>query len=105
MAKYRIKYAIAAMDDLDAIFDYIAVEDREAAIKLLENIDRAVNHLSEAPYIRMALQSDEFGVMAMGYRYIVVSPYLVFYRILGNEVRVGRVLHGRRDWMQLLFNR
>lgn len=103
MVKHRIRYTQAAIDDLDAIFDYIAVEDRDAAIKLLERFDKRITQLADAPYTGAAVSSDELTMVASGYRYATVLPYLIFYRVVPSEVRIGRILHSRQDWLHLLF--
>ena len=36
------------------------------------------------------------------FRIVVVSPYLIFYRIVGDEIDIVRVLHGARRWEDLL---
>lgn len=103
MPEYRIRYAQQAVDDLDAIFDYVVLENPEAARKLLAQFEKSILRLAEAPMLGAAIQSDEAMMIAAGYRYIVVSPYLVFYRVCGNEVRIGRILHSRQNWLHLLF--
>lgn len=103
MRTRRIRYAPAAIDDLDAIFDYIAIENQDAALKMLSRFDQRIGSLAETPYLGAAISADEPGFIAEGYRYIAVPPYLIFYRVQGDEVRIGRILHSRRDWLHLLF--
>ncbi len=103
MSKYRIRYAQQAVDDMDAIFDYIVLENQDAALKMLSEFEKSIDRLAEAPYIGAAIRTDEPMMIAPGYRYLVVSPYLIFYRVVDAEVRIGRVLHSRQDWLQLLF--
>ena len=103
MAEYRIRYAQQAVDDLDAIFDYICLENPDAARKMLQSFKTGINLLAEAPYLGAALRTDSPLMISAGYRYIVVSPYLVFYRVVDHEVRIGRILHSRQDWLSLLF--
>ena len=38
-----------------------------------------------------------------GYRFLVTGSYLTFYRVQGSDVYVDRVLHGRRDYLRVLF--
>lgn len=103
MAEYRIRYAQQAVDDLDAIFDYICLDDPEAARKMLQSFKTSIGRLAVEPYLGAALRTDSPLMLSAGYRYIVVSPYLVFYRVVNEEVRIGRILHGRQDWLSLLF--
>lgn len=103
MADYRIRYAQQAIDDLDAIFDYVCLENPSAAEKLLSAFDDSISRLKTAPYIGTALRTDKPMFVAPGYRYLVVSPYLVFYRADKQNVYIGRILHSRQDWLPLLF--
>ncbi|MGN0746351.1 MAG: type II toxin-antitoxin system RelE/ParE family toxin [Aristaeellaceae bacterium] len=103
MADFRIRYTQQAMDDLDAIFDYICLDNPNAARKMLQDFRTGIEKLAATPYLGAALRSDSPMMISSGYRYIVVSPYLVFYRVVDQEIRIGRILHSRQDWLSLLF--
>lgn len=103
MDEYRIRYTQQAVDDLDAIFDYICLENPDAAKKMLQAFQTSISRLASAPYLGAAMRTDEPMMIAAGYRYAVVSPYLVFYRVVEKEVRIARILHSRQDWLSLLF--
>lgn len=103
MADVRIRYTRQAVDDLDAIFDYVCLENPVAAEKLLSAFDSSIRRLKSNPYIGAALRTDEPMFVVHGYRYLVVSPYLIFYRVEGQDVYIGRILHSRQDWLPLLF--
>jgi toxin ParE1/3/4 len=38
----------------------------------------------------------------MGYRYLIVADYLVFYTFEEQTVLVHRIIHGARDYLRLL---
>ena len=38
----------------------------------------------------------------LGFRFLVVTPHLVFYKVLAREARVYRVLHGQRAYEEIL---
>ena len=38
----------------------------------------------------------------LGFRYLSVEHYIVFYKLAGHQLRVYRVLHARRDYWPLL---
>ena len=46
---------------------------------------------------------DELIGYPTDYRYLVVKPNYVFYRIEGDTVRVIRILSERQDFLQILF--
>ena len=103
MDKYRIRYTQQAADDMDAIFDYVVLENRSAAVDLLRAFDESISRLADMPYLGVALPEEDASMIVGGYRYLVVSPYLIFYRVHEREVRIGRILHSRQDWLRLLF--
>lgn len=105
MAKCRLRYIQDAIDDLDAIFSCIAIEDQDAALQMPERFDASISRLADAPHIEVALSAGESALIDEGHRYTSLPPYLIFYRVFENEVRIGRILHGRQNWLQLLLQR
>lgn len=101
--KNKIKYSPAAVDDMDEIFSYISEDDVSAAENLLQKLDRHISGLADFPEIGSVLSEDEYSLIQRGYRFIVVNPYLVFYRVIQETVIIHRILHGRRDYLRELF--
>ena len=100
----RVRYKKTAVEDIRATEDYIRVTLRNgpAAKKLTRRITQAVSLLSENPYMSTPLSS-RFDVES-DLRYLLVSGYLVFYRVVeGSYIEVTRVLNGRQDYLGLLF--
>lgn len=44
----------------------------------------------------------EEDLARMGYRYLVVGNYLVFYILGSDTILVHRIIHGARDYLALL---
>ncbi|MNV71801.1 Toxin RelE4 [compost metagenome] len=101
--KNRLKYAPAAVDDLDEIFSYLSQENATAAEGVLAKLDFQIAGLIDFPNRGAVLSEEEFSLVQRGYRFIVVNPYLVFYRIIDDTVIIHRILHGRRDYLRELF--
>jgi len=101
--KNKIKYTPIAVDDMDEIFSYISKDNIVSAETLLEKINDGITRLAEFPNMGSVLSEEEFTLVKRGYRFIVVQPYLVFYRIIGNTIIIHRILHGRRDYLRELF--
>ncbi len=99
----EIKYTPVAVDDLDEIFSFISVDDVAAATMMLEKLDRQISMLAEFPDLGAVLPDDDYPLVQRGYRFIVVQPYLVFYRVVDQVVVIHRILHGRRDYLRELF--
>jgi toxin ParE1/3/4 len=77
--------------DLQAIRSYIAQHNPQAAEGVARRIRDVVLRLSEHPELGARVPN-------AGVRRIVVSgtPYLVYYRVAEDHVRLMRVLHGAR---------
>jgi toxin ParE1/3/4 len=102
--KHKIKYTPAAVDDMDEIFSYISQDNIAAAEMMLEKINGRIAKLAEFPNMGSVLSDEEYTIIKRGYRFIVVHPYLVFYRITDNTVIIHRILHSRRDYLRELFD-
>jgi addiction module RelE/StbE family toxin len=94
----QIIWTEPALNDLDAIADYIALDNPEAASRLVRRVFRHVAQLADHP------QSGSKPLELKGWRYrqIVELPCRVFYREDGSTVyilyvmRAERLLHAQR---------
>ncbi|MBQ6675233.1 MAG: type II toxin-antitoxin system RelE/ParE family toxin [Ruminococcus sp.] len=98
-----ISYSPMALNDLDEIWEYIALElsAPDAAQKTVSGILDAVDRLNEHSKLGSPLYFED-GLFS-GYRYVRYNEYLAFYRLSGNNVKVDRIIYGRRDYMKVLF--
>jgi len=103
LQKSKIKYAPSAIDDMDEIFSYISKDNISAAEAALDKIDDEISKLSEFPNMGSLLSDEEYTLIQRGYRFIIISPYIVFYRIINNAIIIHRILHERRDYLRELF--
>lgn len=96
----RVSLSGRAQNDLDPIWVYIASEsgNTEIADRVLGSISEAFRILRSSPYIGRVRDSD----LQQGLRSLPVGNYVIFYRIQSSEVRIVRVLHGRRDILAVL---
>lgn len=82
----------AARADLFTIVDYISLDNPDAALRLMEEIEDKVTKLAGRPKLYRT------GRVA-GTREMVVRPnYIVIYTEAPNGVLVLRVLHSARLW-------
>lgn len=84
-------WAKKAYDDLDAIADYLAGLSHEAADTTITRVQEAVRMLGDFPH--MGAKVDESGL-----RRLVISgtPYVIFYRVLSDQVCIRGVFHSRQ---------
>jgi len=101
--KNKIKYTPAAVDDMDEIFSYISQDNVDTAGDLLNKLNYSISSLADFPNKGSVLSDDEYSLIQRGYRFIVVNPYLIFYRIMNETIVIHRILHGRRDYLRELF--
>ena len=89
----EVVWAEPALADLDAIADYIALENPTAASALVERIYRHVGQLIEHP--ESGSRPPELG-RSSRYRQIVEPPCRVFYRFDGLRVHVLHVMRAEQ---------
>ncbi len=86
-------WSLAALGDRESIFDFIALDNPDAAIRVDELIGARIELLADFPL------SGRIGRVA-GTRELVVSgaPYIVAYQVKEDAVLILRVLHGAMQW-------
>ncbi|MFZ3131927.1 MAG: type II toxin-antitoxin system RelE/ParE family toxin [Desulfosporosinus sp.] len=89
--------------DIDSIFSYIAQDRGQAAEKLRVLIYEGIRKLSDFPEMGSVIPEEDAPGAQRGYRRIIVTPYSIFYRVLGERIVIARVLHGRQNWLQSIF--
>ncbi|CAE6826772.1 type II toxin-antitoxin system RelE/ParE family toxin [Paraburkholderia haematera] len=89
----RLEWSAFAIEDRDAIFDYIEEDSPRAAVVVDDRIRTQVRQLLQFP------ETGRLGRIE-GTRELVISrtPYIAAYRITGDTVRILRVLHGAQLW-------
>ena len=99
----KIRYSGAAKNDLEQIGDYIMSESNspKAALNTVRKIQNSIDRLGTFPQIGSPLSS--IADTVSDYRFLVCGNYLAFYRLQGSDVMVDRILHGKRDYMKILF--
>jgi addiction module RelE/StbE family toxin len=88
----RLVWLESALDDLDAIIDYIGERNYPAALRLQQTIEACAELLAEHPYIHRSGR-------IRGTREAVVHPnYVVIYRVGADSVEIVNVIHSRREY-------
>jgi toxin ParE1/3/4 len=90
----RLIWTEPALNDLDAIADYIAFDKPKAATKLVRRVFASVEQLQRFPGAGRVPPE----LPALAYREIVVPPCRVFYRFDGKTVFVVYVQRGEREF-------
>ncbi len=88
----EIVWSEPALSDLDAIADYIALEDRVAASELVKRVFGHVEQLADHP--ESGSRPPELG--RSRYLQIVEPPCRIFYRFDGRKVFILYVMRSER---------
>jgi plasmid stabilization system protein ParE len=99
-SKYPVRLLPIAEEDLQEILSYIAADSPASAYRFAEMIEKNLQRLSSHPHLGK-IPNDE-KLSGMGYRFIIVGNYLIFYTIRSKTVVVHRIIHGARDIQRLL---
>lgn len=89
----RVIWTEPAARALEDIQDYIARDNRRAAWEVAQRVRQAVNQLQEHP--KMGRTGRVRGTLEL---VIQGLPYIVPYRIKGNDVQILSVFHSARKW-------
>jgi addiction module RelE/StbE family toxin len=93
----RVSFTPQAQDDLEAIRDWIAEDNRAAADRVVSRIVQTAMMFGPFPFLGRAGQVDgtrEFSVVGL--------PYLIVYAVASeSEIDVLTVLHTRRRYPPL----
>jgi addiction module RelE/StbE family toxin len=98
--KYQIRLLRIAEEDLAEIISYIAVDNQTAANKIADKIEKSIELLSENPMLGRIPRDED--IKYLGYRYIIISDYIVFYTIEEKIIYIHRILHSARNYKGFL---
>ena len=97
----QIIWTEPALQDLDAVADYIALDKPLAASNFVKNIFKKVDLLVKYPL----LGSRPRDLKKLPYRQLIVSPCRIIYRIEGKIVYIVATLRGERKPSRSFFTR
>ena len=89
----RVIWTQPAARALENIQDYIARDNRRAAWEVAQRVRQAVRQLEENP--KMGRTGRVRGTLEL---VIQGLPYIVPYRIKGNDVQILSAFHAARKW-------
>ena len=100
--KYKLSFLPLFEKDLDEITDYITnhLQNPNAALRLIDDIEIAINERLETPLAFAPYQSSKNRPHP--YYRINVRNFSIFYVVIGDTMEVRRVLYAKRDLDKLL---
>jgi toxin ParE1/3/4 len=95
----RVEFSRWVEGDLEAIGDFIAEDNPRRAVTFIREIRHKIERIGRQPLLYQL--RPEIGE---GARLAVVGRYVILYRIVGELVRIERVVYGGRDLPELLHD-
>ena len=95
----EIVWAEPALNDLDDIADYVALDNPDAAARLVAKVFDVIERLSNHPLSGKQVEE----LLDSPYREIVVPPCRIFYRHEGDAVYILHVMRGERLFRNFLL--
>lgn len=92
---YRLRPEAEA--DIEAIALYIAEDNTAAALRWCEDIYRCCQRIGEMPGVGIARPE-----VRPDLRTFAVGNYLILYREIAEGAEIVRLVHGARQWQELL---
>jgi len=90
----KVTWAPSALDDIDAIAEYIARDSIDRAALFVTRLFEITDRLQEFPFSGRVIP--EIGDQSC--REIIYGSYRIMYRVDDNNVWITGIVHGTRDW-------
>lgn len=97
---FQVRLLKIAEEDFTEIISFIAADNPKEAEAIANKIEKNLENLSENPLLGRAPR--DIDIKSLGYRYIIVQNYILFYTIEEKTIIVHRILHGARNYKSLL---
>jgi toxin ParE1/3/4 len=93
------RYFLSSFAEADtlSIWKYIAQDNMNAADRMIDRLTAAFERIAMYPETGERYEHPKGEL-----RIVTESPYLIFYKIAGDEIDIVRVLHGARRWEDLV---
>jgi toxin ParE1/3/4 len=98
--KSQVRVLRRAQADLVEIDRYLARDRPQVRSEIMNGLLDGMQQLERFP--RRGARVRDQHLRNLGFRYLVRKAYLIFYKVVGQQVRVYRILHERRAYLHLL---
>ena len=92
----QIKWTEPALNDLNEIAEYIALDKPGAAKKLVRDVFKSIKWFKKFP----ESGKQPLELPDTNYREVIVGPCRIFYRVDGKKVYILYVMRGERELRQ-----
>ena len=99
-----VEWTSTARYDLEEIIEYIAQDNIDAALRVLDRIEERAKKLADLS-LRGRLLPELLDTGISHYRELIESPWRIVYHQIDQVIYIVAVLDSRRDLEALLLNR
>ena len=92
--EYEVQITKTAEDDLEEIWNYIAMDSINNAINFINQIEERIYSLEQFPVREPLIPENK--IIGGKYRHLMHGEYRVIYKVFHNDVFVMRIIHGSR---------
>ena len=96
----QIRLLKVAEEDFTEIISFIAAENPKAAEATATKIEKNLELLLENPLLGRVPRDED--IKMLGYRYLIVSNYIIFYTIEEKTIYIHRILHSAQNYKAIL---
>lgn len=100
-SNFSVRLLSIAEEDFTEIISFIASDNVKAAGNLANKIEKNLELLSDNPLLGKTPSDSDLKLL--GYRYLIIENYLIFYTIEKRTILIHRILHGARNYKTLLL--
>jgi len=93
----NLRITISASQDLDEITDYFLAQSIEAGDRFVAAFNQRCIQLARYPYI-----GKSYAHLRPGLRGLGLMHYIIFYRVINDDIELLRVISGYRNLQEIL---
>ena len=98
---FSVRLLSIAEEDFTEIISFTASDNTKAAANLAGKIEKNLELLCNNPSLGKSPSDSDLKLL--GYRYLIIENYLIFYTIEKRTILIHRMLHGARNYKSLLL--
>ena len=102
MSKYAVEFSQRANAQVRSIFSYIAEDNANAALKMVDTLEAKAHQLEDTPFIGIELPESEYPFLLPGYRKLIINPFIMYYRVINQKVYITHIVHSKRNQAKAL---
>ena len=93
MSSYAVEFTRRANVQIRHIFSYIAENNPDAALKMVDSLETKARRLEDTPFLGAELPQNEYPFLQPGYRRLIANPFIMYYRVITQVSHIQNSAH------------